>query len=253
MLEKIPTCLRTPGRFRQITVLLVILLTASIGILLTLFGRGVDLQIATEVFLVSLVGFSAVAAVSWDCVRGWRAVDFPWVCASFIAIIVALANISEASRRERLSLAKSEMSSAFADLIYWTNSMLVNDCVELPTRVGSWQRSFPGQEACDRIAHFLPQMRRDFDNPDSSSGNAWGMEFPPNGPAGSLAVPGKKFDRLSNDYMAVKKANPQPTGLQARLVGTEIKFWYLMMAFFVGLRLSKVTAEWLHIHATRKN
>jgi hypothetical protein len=71
--------------------------------------------LAAGIFLISVSGFSFIAWMTFDAALERRFVDFPWICTSFAAIVVALLNISEAGRREQIS-PKRRWSSRLADV-----------------------------------------------------------------------------------------------------------------------------------------
>jgi hypothetical protein len=124
---------RKPRWVRRITVLLIVCMITSICTALVFYSSQSEAVLALEIFFVSVLGFSLIAALSYDSALCWRFVDFPWICTSFAAIVVALLNIAEAARREQASLARSEINRSFSGLIYATQNVVTNDCEELPS------------------------------------------------------------------------------------------------------------------------
>ena len=113
-------------------------LAVMIWICITLVLRNPhsEVLVAVGIFVESVSGFSLIAWMTFDAALEWRFVDFPWICTSFAAIVVALLNISEAGRREEVSLAKAELSRRFSDVIFATQSAVTNDCQDLPRKRG---------------------------------------------------------------------------------------------------------------------
>jgi hypothetical protein len=99
--------IRRPGRLRQAAMVGLLAIMIATCLALVLKSAQGEVLVALEIFLVSVSGFSLIAWISFDASLGWRFVDFPWICTSFAAIIVALLNISEADRLKEVSLAKS--------------------------------------------------------------------------------------------------------------------------------------------------
>jgi hypothetical protein len=251
------------GLPRRIAILCMSAIAGATSILLAARLHTNDLGVALVILGISLLSFSFIAWLSFDCLRGWRLVDFPWICASFTAIVVALTNISEGERRDKLFQAKLQMNQAFSSLIYAAQSTVTNDCQELPTRASTWQRSAePYSGACDRMKHFIPQMEYSYNEfttlADVTNINAWGADIrvPETTPAGSWAGLYDSADRFTKAvalYESARERNkPSLTGLQRLLIGTELKYWYFFMAFFVGLRISKTTAEMLQTRASAR-
>jgi hypothetical protein len=82
------------------------------------------------------------------------------------------------------------------------------------------------------------------------------IRVPNTTPAGSWAGLYDSADRFTKAVtlykVAIEKNKPNLTRLQQLLLSTELKFWYFFMAFFVGLRVSKTTAEILQAQASAR-
>lgn len=260
--------LRKPGWIRRLAVLiLVATMVAGCTALISISGQG-EVAVALEILLISVFGFSVVAAISYDAALCWRFVDFPWICASFAAIVAALLNIGEAARREEVTHARSEISRAFSGLIYATQSAVTNDCDDLPSRSNMWERApEPYEGACDRMKHFLPQMTFSFNEfsqtQDVTQLTGWALNLivPDTSPKGSwqgIYNSATQFKQVANRFGPIleEKSAPRPDNswlgwLRSVMLTAKFKYWYFFLAFFVGLRLSKTTAEVLQVKAQR--
>jgi len=102
------------------------------------------------------------------------------------------------------------------------------------------------------MAHFLPQM--DFElsatdlNPKAPH-NDWGMDIvlPKTNPQGrwqSLYAAGRDLDQK---FLALSEVLDRQGPTDGRvgqfILSTRLRYWYFILAFFLGLRFSKVTAE----------
>jgi hypothetical protein len=211
------------------------------------------LQPAAYILLCSVVGFTVIAVLTHDSRRGWRAVDYLWVCTTLATIVVALVNIASNSRKEEISSARSSVRSAFSNVLYLTRAVLEDDCQQRPSRAVYYtpaSEPYPG--ACDRMAHFLPQM--DFEmsaielNPKAPH-NEWGMDIvlPNTNPQGrwqALYAAGRDLDqKFAALDTILDRQQPTDGSLSRFILSTRLRYWYFILAFFLGLRFSKVTAE----------
>jgi hypothetical protein len=258
--------LRQPGARRRSAILLMVIVVIATCAALAVGGGHGDVAIALEILVASVLGFSLVAFISFDAALAWRCVDFPWVCASFAAITVALININAAALREQVLVAKSEISKRFSDLIYAVQSTVTNDCQDLPTRREMWTPApEPYRGACDRMKRFLPQMVSQYDefsrSSDLSGLRGWAMNMlvPQTQPTGSwagLTESAKPFLDVSDTYGPILSGAltaqrvDHSSILHHLVLTTGLRYWYFIMAFFVGLRVSKTTAEVLQARAT---
>lgn len=243
----------------SITILVVMLIGCFS---LVLFNSQGVVTVALEIFIISAVGFSFIAVCSYQTVILWRAVDFPWILTSFAAIVVSLVNISANDQKQYISTAQNEISRAFSTLIYATRSIITNDCEAQPTERDMRQSSpepYPG--ACDRMRHFLPQMiyvsGRISNTINTNELKGWGRNMII---ASDIKVAGGWKDQVAAAQNFIKIVDRYDPGLQKIglvpgdtvenfILSTRLRLWYFVMAFFVGLRLSKTTAEVLQARA----
>jgi hypothetical protein len=219
---------------------------------------------ALSILLVSFLGFHAIAFLSFDCATCWRAVDYPWVLATFMAILIALTNIYEGSRVAPLAASQIERKQNYENLIYALKGVITNDCHPKPSRAGMWSVApEPYEGACDRIEHFLPQVEneaaRDALSSEGFSGNAWGLDILVQeenalGSWAGLYDVARKFDATSTRTREVidnvRRSPRSPIASWA--ASGSLKYWYFMLAFFLGLRLSKISAELMASVATKR-
>lgn len=252
------------GKRRRYVVAGVAFLTVTLSAALPLAVDQHDLWVALAVLLIALIGFHSVALLSFECTSCWRAVDYPWVLATFMAILIALTNIYENSRIAPLATAQIERRLNYEQLIYAMKGVITNDCHPKPSRTGIWNVSpEPHPGACDRIEHFLPQIEneaaRDALTPDDGSGNAWGLDIlaaeenAVGSWAGLYAV-ARKFHATSKRTREVIEGVRQTprSPIAAWATSSSLKYWYFILAFCLGLRLSKITAELLAGHAVKR-
>lgn len=263
------SAIRTAGLPRRIFMTIVILFMIAACVSVAVFEKQAGVALAMEIFAISLIGFSFVAWLSYDAALGWRYVDFPWVCSSFAAIVVALINISEVTNREQINSARLEINRAFSSLIYATSSVITDDCQELLTRSTMRERSpEPYNGACDRMKHFLPQMNFAYDDFGRSDDiqilRSWAMNMlvpdsTPNGPWSSQYEFARRFLAAAETYgpklqptSVSGHAHSRSSSLSHFGFMTYLPYWYLILAFFVGLRLSKTTAEVLQVRRSKQ-
>jgi hypothetical protein len=244
-----------PGFRRRAFVFTIVVLAAGLAIFLSLSHLAQDLWLALGILVVSLVGFHIIALTSYDCAWSWRFVDYPWVLTTFMTILVALTNIYETSRAAPLMTALAERKAAYENLLYSLKSVITNDCHPKPSRAGMWTVSpEPYKGACDRMEHFLPQIEdaaiKEATLPGLNSHPGWGqdIEIHDTSPVGSWAGLDEEARRLTkNDrdtqsvLERVAKLPRSPIASWAQ--SSALKFWYFALAFFLGLRLSKITAD----------
>ena len=93
----VPESWTVPGRQRQVVaglviyccaILLFICITAYDSLVYDFFGG--SLWMVLIIFLTSLFAFSFVAALTFDSVRVWRAVDYPWVFTAVVAVVMTV-------------------------------------------------------------------------------------------------------------------------------------------------------------------
>ena len=201
-----------------------------------------DLDVAGDILAISLLGFSFIAYLSFDSQVGWRIIDFAWVAASFAAIAVALINISDGARRERLFQAYTQFSQAFSDLIYAAQSTVTNECEDLPTRADLSRRSpEPYEGACDRIKHLLPQMEYQYNrfstSQDGASLNEWGndIRIPNTAPKGSWVGLYDSSARFSDAIRIFNTARSQNQPENGKLLNLVAQHKFEILVLFHGV------------------
>jgi hypothetical protein len=148
------TFVQTPGINRRLSIAVIAITTAFATYLLIAYTERHDFIVASAIFLVSLLGFSTVAFLSFSCVVGWRVIDYVWVSASFVGVIVALVNVSEVNRRQELDGAKAQFRHSLSVLISTAQNVAQNYCTERPDEpLSALQR-----QVCERIPAFVPGM-----------------------------------------------------------------------------------------------
>jgi hypothetical protein len=252
-----------PGWPRRLTRLAVIFLTASLSLLLLFIRPLGDLELAGVIFVLSFIGHSILAWLTFDSVKAWRAVDYPWVCASFIAVIFALANGTETALKQELQAAKLSYQDSLA-ILRNTAQILVDYyckdfspsalqkqvCERLPLVIESTDYSLVGVNKPDFAIGGTPDwwdlvLPPDYQRPDpmpSLGAGSW------DGVKGAV----EQANSTKQSYMlALQGAYYRERSWQALFVSTGVRYWYFLVAFFVGLRLSRTTAELLQANARR--
>jgi hypothetical protein len=248
----------TPGWRRRITIATMVIVIVAICVALASYTAWEGVSAALVIFLVSALGFSLVAAISYDSAVCWRLVDAFWVCGSFAAVVVALINIDEAASRQQISNARSEVTDLFSGLLFAVQSIVTNDCEESPAAWDVRPRSpEPYKGACDQLKHLIPEMSYQYDEFSRTNKVSFlkiGAQVCVTGATvgswASLNDRATRFiqtaDRLSPILEGDRKRDP----LHQFIVSTELRYWYFFMAFFVGLRLSRTTADILQMRAS---
>jgi hypothetical protein len=225
-------------------------------------AKGNTLKVAVILFVMSFTGFSLVAYFTYDCVRAWRAVDYPWVCASLMAVIFALANATEVGWRQEFDAARTSYKIAISnfsyDLVYFQARHCGQESNLLDIQQGVC-RGIPG------VIKLAETLIFEIDSPSYELRETpellWSF-YPLHGDEVTKLVYtdtlwrlGFIMDRIwnaSGAYQeAFKLAEERHHAWQAALVKVSVNYWYFLIAFFVGLRLSKTTAELLQAQAAR--
>jgi hypothetical protein len=118
---------------------------------------------AVLVLLISLVGFHAVARLSYEHKLAWEGLDYALEAITVISLVAAVAGIQQSAVTEVLQSEFARRKADQASFIYATKSTIANDCHPKESRMTMWKPSrepYPG--ACDRIEHFLPQLEYSF-------------------------------------------------------------------------------------------
>lgn len=250
--------LLAPGRRRRTAVAL---LVTSLVVVAAALARTADtgnaIGRAVAILVVSMLGFHAIALLAFDSVRAWRFLSYPSLLTSFMAVVTTLASLNES---ERLSLTTATLQSrqaAYQDLLYALKSTITNDCHPKASRVQIWTPSpEPYQGACDRMEHFLPQIEdaavREQRLDGLNSGAGWGQNIvvrdttPVGSWAGLYAAAGRFGKSAEDTQRALDALKTRPPSRVAAWAGSSsVKYWYFLLAFFLGASLAKATAEFL--------
>lgn len=103
------------GRRRRYVVVGVAAVPSALCVVLAIYVTQHELWAALSILLISFLGFHAIAFLSFACATCWRAVDYPWVLATFMAILIALTNIYEGSRIAPLAAAQIERKQNYGE------------------------------------------------------------------------------------------------------------------------------------------
>ncbi|MGD9740069.1 MAG: hypothetical protein AB7O56_13730 [Bauldia sp.] len=242
---------RHPGPARRRLVIAIAIAAALVAI-----GIGAVLHEslvpgAFLILLVSLAAFTLVAYLTPDCFAGWKAVDYPWVMATFVAIVVALTNIVLKDEENELWSRWAERQASFSSLVYAVEAVLANDCAGRSAEGGA-PAPEPYAGACDRMATILPDIKLEAAlegiAPEDAAPTGWGADIlasggTPTGLWSDLYVVAADFDGLDRSIEPTESARFQ--GIIAVAASENLRYWYFILAFFLGLRLSKTTAELL--------
>jgi hypothetical protein len=241
------------GRYLASIFSLVIILAS---VLLGRYSSASSLLTAIRILLVSLLGFHCVAFMTADCTRLWRCVGYPLALAGFIAILTALAGIQENARLAPLNAALADRKVAYDALIYSTKAVIENDCHPKSTRGLMYTPSpEPYVGACERMEHFLPQIEFSASAESKvvglNSGEGWGLDIiTPDVPTGAwlgLYNDAARFNesvKRTAKVLEESRKTPQ-SPLATWAASGAIRYWYFVLAFFLGLQLSKITADLL--------
>lgn len=248
-----PAVLENRARYLGVMLASVVIVICA---LLARYSSASGLVTAIRILLVSLVGFHCVAVMTADWTRIWRVVGYPLALAGFMAILTALAGIQENARLAPLNAALADRKVAYDALIYSLKAVIENDCHPKSSRALMYTPSpEPYAGACERMEHFLPQI--EFSAATESkveglnSGEGWGLDIiTPDRPTGAwlgLYNDAARFNesvkRTAKVLEESKKTLRSPLAKWA--ASDAIRYWYFVLAFFLGLQLSKITAELL--------
>jgi hypothetical protein len=257
--EALIRCVRAPGWKRRVTIAIIVAVIVAISVGIAERPDPEGISAALAIFAASLIGFSLVAAVSHDAVLCWRFVDFFWICSSFAAVVVALVNVDEAIGREQISNARSELTDLFSGLVFAAQSIITTDCEEPSSDDVRPRSAEPYRGACDQLKHLIPELLYEYDQfAHSNSVASLRLRVKDvlvsGAPVGAWANLNDRVNRFVEtcdrlDPILGMKGKRDP--LHRFVVGTQVKYWYFFMAFFVGLRLSRTTAEILQVGASR--
>jgi hypothetical protein len=268
-----------PRRFASIVVIAFTCTFCIISVYMSRIGRNVffifgapietpilygEFAISCLILGFSLLGNTLLAWLTFDANKMWRAVDYPWVFAAFIAIVVSLANIKDADQRGRVAGAQNDYLTALNNLRAALSNSPAPACDEKGLNANA-------SAACQSIGYALGVVQNEI--PVLQNHEYWGLavddwwkilfkygnaNYKPT--ESSASTPqlqdGNKWSYLNNHivlanvtlsiYLDAEREFQDYE--KTRLVpfpGPAARFWYFILAYFVGLRLSRTTAELL--------
>lgn len=209
---------------------------------------------AAAILVISTLGFHAVALLTFRCTVCWRAVDYPWTLAAVTSIVIALTAIHESERTSRYEAQLQVHTSNFRNLIYSVKSTLTNDCNPPPGRELYWKPTAePIANECGRLAHLLPQLeviekeepeKKKFYESEGSARNFLIYEDKAQGSWAGLQNAANQLRESSHRMQAIwRELENSPASFSAWANPSSFKLWYLVLAYILGLRLAKITAE----------
>ena len=150
-------------------------LAVSVSIGLMAFLKGPAIVVALAILLTSFTRFTYLAFL-FRSSSAWRTVAYPWTLATFVSILVALANISDSDTG-------NERRAAYVDLMFDMRAIETNESHPDPERLRYYKPNpAPNPQECGRIAPLIDQVERDFFNevaqPTRPRATGWGEEFP---------------------------------------------------------------------------
>jgi hypothetical protein len=116
------------GWWRRLAVTIVVTVTLALSAMSVVRSPWSDLGTAFGVFGISLAGFSLLALLTFKNKVAWRAVDYPWVCSAFMAVMVALSSLSDAEFKTQLEAERLNYMQALAGLRAFVHSYRAFAC-----------------------------------------------------------------------------------------------------------------------------
>jgi hypothetical protein len=209
---------------------------------------------AVLVLLISLVGFHAVAGLSYEHKLAWQGLDYALEAITVISLVGAMAGIQQSAVTEVLQPEFARRKADQASFIYATKSTIVNDCHPKESRMIMWKPSpepYPG--ACDRIEHFLPQLEYSFGTEtgiESMTDDVYLVtDFVVNnaGASGSwrgLYEEANKFlDGTRRTRAVLDTESGLSSGFTKALAGSgKLRYWQYLLLFTLGLHIARKSA-----------
>jgi hypothetical protein len=143
-------------------------------------------------------------------------------------------------------------------LLFSVQSIVTNDCEESPAAWDVRPRSpEPHKGACDELKHLIPEMSYQYDEFSRTNKVSYlkiGAQVCVTGAAtgtwASLNDRATRFIQTADRLGPVLETDRKRDPLHRFIVSTKLKYWYFFMAFFVGLRLARTTADILQMRAS---
>jgi hypothetical protein len=251
-----------PGRRRRIAGLIIVFVTVLLCLFLAWLHGRQYIWGAIVVLFVSLAGFSLLAGLTFDSVRLWRAVDYLWICITFGAAAVALVNLNLALLDQRVIETRLSCRIGVIYFINTSKKFLNTEC--RVTTLSDIQR-----QVCERLPEAIERLEFDVEMlslPGFSIFDRfrlWPSRLIPEAHNNFAQILGDGAWRLYSEelsYFRNLQCLPFEEARQTRkevdsygrtsvIASQQLKYWYLLIAFFTGLRLSRTTAELLQTRA----
>jgi hypothetical protein len=237
-----------------ITPFLVSLITLGLCAAIATRSTAAVIPNALVVFAVSVVGFHAVAALTYRRKRLWNALDYTMELVTIVTLLAALAGIQEASRLQVLDNEFAKRKAEQAMFLYALKGVITNDCHPKESRMGIWTPSpEPYEGACDRIEHFLPQIEFSFGSEtgveNMTSDTSWPQNILINEDAAvgswkGVYIQAHKLiegSRRTSATMSAANANASEV-TKVLAVSGRLLYWQYLLALVLGLRFARRTA-----------
>lgn len=235
------------------------------GILVVVLAVGMSPYATTAAtFSITLISLSIVATKR-PRATFWPYVDYFWVSATVVSVLIAIAGNTTNRNFKTLADARHQFRNSISDVIFQLEGSIDRSCSADPMSIGNG----PGDlYSCPRMRHMLYQAQGDFRR--ESLQDVDSIQMPQNWASGfclKKLVPGHEQWNITSEegplcgpmheFEAARKSIKAAIGVyetnktffdKAAKDGT-IKYWFYFYAVLAGLRLSRVTADILRARA----
>jgi hypothetical protein len=280
---------RVAGRKRRFAVMVYISAVALVSAIVAIILHSPFIA-AIVILLLSIAAFNALALWTFDAIDGWRFVDYPWVLTAVAVVALSIIKIEFVAKERDVAIIDRSHAAAVKTLRMlddWQNMCLRESIADwVPLAISS----IPGDIAEERAAlldsSFNPCTGTALGDLRYILRNV-SMDWPKNlsdekikteistltlweyfcRTVDVLAIPGVPYDSTFSDIC--DNALTLREGLVGHInlkdmIGSKnaadwvteepwrLRWWYFALAFFVGLRLAKVTAEIKQVRMQRR-
>jgi energy-coupling factor transporter transmembrane protein EcfT len=241
-----------PGQTSKMTIVLVFFATVILCILSAIIFNASTLWTAIIITAISLIGFHLIALYTFEYSTHWKYIDYPWILVAFMTIMIGITTIQENVGMEPFKNASLERKRSYDAFLYSLKTVIYNDCdPRLSTRPGWNNVPEPYKGACAKFIHFLPMLEK-LSSKEISTNNLnsdvfWAGTNVRSGLENALGSwKGlddtaqnfvEKIEELKNPVEVYEQSRQSFTSLWIR--SEAFKYWYYLLAFLLGLRLSK--------------
>lgn len=185
----------------------------------------------------------------------WKSTDYLFEAVAIISLITAVAGLSSASKYKSLQEEFSKRKLAQVQFIYAVESTITNDCNPLKARDDIWTVTpEPIKGECDRIKHFLPQMKFSFDQetgPDNMTSEvnwAYNLDYDGHILKGSwsgIQSRAKELIKISsqNEIALKNRDSSKNKGVIDLSTIEKMFYWYHLLAFFLALKIARISMD----------